>query len=798
MENHMNQTRVLGMLILLTLLLSLLFPTSTAFADDTTPPAEISEVVDVPAEEETLLGEEVTPEAEAPADEEPVVEEPSSEEPAVEEAITEEPTVEEAVAEEPASGGEAQTKPATEADPALAQLPDGMDLVVLDEAGQVVPLATQKAADALVYGDPKWCPDGVTPGNDPADLCTDSFTSFNTVGGVDGLLVANVANKDLHDVTGNGTIYVEAGLVADTSDVVINGNAFTGLQTSELTIQGGWDFGTDALSSTPSFFSSRLRIINWQNDVIVKNIVIDGASGGASLEIEIDTPSTNTYNVTIENVELKNNTDNRGARIDNDKSTGSVTVNNSKFIDNANDGLWIISTGAVTLENITAVNNINAAGTAGGSGLYLDNDTGTGDVNIAGTNFFSGNYGFGLYITSQGRVALNNITVDDNKTADGARIVNNRSGATNDVTITGINSFNGNGNGSSDKGLRILSGGTITLENITADRNTGQGVYIDNRSSSSGAPVTMNGTNSARNNGLDGVLIYSDGTITLNEIIADGNGIGGLDNGATLYNYYGDGDVSITGYHNSFSNNSGEGLDIQSNGNVELHFATISNNNLAGGTDGAQLDSPGSANVYCSVFENNSGVGLDASSLSGSLTFHGMDGFTDFSYNGSAGFVDNNCKIPASPTTDGEESTLIISSLITVTGGQFVAISCVNPMTVMQMLSGDQVIFTSILCGYEAMLDAVTESDLPGALPEGDEFASGLNVTLKKDGSEVNELPVGTSMTVSFMIPAGMEGETFAIMRWDGSNWVEESVNLENGYVKAATNHTGTFVLVVN
>ena len=108
MENQMNQTRVLGMLILLTLLLSLLFPTSTAFADDTTPPAEISKVVDVPAEEETLLGEEVTPEAEAPADEEPVVEEPSS--------------------EEPASGGEAQTEPATEAEPALAQLPDGMDL----------------------------------------------------------------------------------------------------------------------------------------------------------------------------------------------------------------------------------------------------------------------------------------------------------------------------------------------------------------------------------------------------------------------------------------------------------------------------------------------------------------------------------------------------------------------------------------------------------------------------------------------------------------------------------------------
>ena len=117
-------------------------------------------------------------------------------------------------------------------------------------------------------------------------------------------------------------------------------------------------------------------------------------------------------------------------------------------------------------------------------------------------------------------------------------------------------------------------------------------------------------------------------------------------------------------------------------------------------------------------------------------------------------------------------------------------------MTVLQLLSGDFVTFAN-LCGYEAMLDAITEDGLPGALPDGNEYASGLNVALMQTGNAVDELPSGTNMTVSFMIPAGMEGETFAILRWDGSSWVEESVSVENGYVKASSSNTGTFVLVV-
>ena len=145
---------------------------------------------------------------------------------------------------------------------------------------------------------------------------------------------------------------------------------------------------------------------------------------------------------------------------------------------------------------------------------------------------------------------------------------------------------------------------------------------------------------------------------------------------------------------------------------------------------------------------------------------------------------------------DRNTSTTISASIIPVTGGQLVAISCVNPITVLQLLNGDFVTFAN-LCHYEAMLDTVPEDELPSALPDGDQYASGLNVTLMLDGSTVDELPSGTSMTVSFVISAGMEGETFAILRWDGNSWVEESVSVENGYVKAVSSNTGTFALVV-
>ena len=496
--------------------------------------------------------------------------------------------------------------------------------------------------------------------------------------------------------------------------------------------------------------------------------------------------------------------------------------------------MYVQSKGAISLSNATADGSVND------NGAYLNNNqTGAvGGITVTGTNSFSGNNDYGLQVYSRGAVNLNNITADGNKTQDGVYIDNDPAGAV-DVTITGTNSFSGNGNDGNDDGLYITSKGNILLNNITADDNMNYGGYITNTASSGGATVTMNGLNSFSNNADDGLTVYSDGTIKLNEVTADGNGVANADNGAEINNRSGNGDVIITGYHNSFSGNAGPGLDIDTNGNIEVHFATIENNNLAGGTNGAQLYSPVNAGVYCSIFGNNSGTGLNASSVGGSLDFYGMDGFTDYSYNGIAGFTPDDCFIPVygctepdsvnfdpgANTNDGscipivrgctdpehpaynpkanthtkcvEDKPQTISSfLIPVTGGQPFALSCETPMTKLQISNGDFVTFVD-LCGYDAVLDAIPEEGLPSELPDSAQYASSLNVTLLQDGNRVNPLPEGTGMTVAFQIPSGMEAETFGILRWDGSSWVEESISLENGYVKTTSRNTGTFVLVV-
>ena len=115
-------------------------------------------------------------------------------------------------------------------------------------------------------------------------------------------------------------------------------------------------------------------------------------------------------------------------------------------------------------------------------------------------------------------------------------------------------------------------------------------------------------------------------------------------------------------------------------------------------------------------------------------------------------------------------------------------------MTKLEMANGDFVTFAD-LCGYDALLDEVLEAELPSELLGGGQYGSGLNVALLHEGDRVDPLPEVTSMTVGFMVPVGMVGETFTILRWDGGDWVEENVSLENGYVMAVTSYTGTFVL---
>lgn len=93
---------------------------------------------------------------------------------------------EETVSEEAAEEGQESAPPAeTEAGESAAeileQLPQDTELIIVDENGEVLPLASEAAEEAVLVKDPIWCPAGVAP-KPGIGGCSSSFASF-IVGG---------------------------------------------------------------------------------------------------------------------------------------------------------------------------------------------------------------------------------------------------------------------------------------------------------------------------------------------------------------------------------------------------------------------------------------------------------------------------------------------------------------------------------------------------------------------------------------------------------------------------------------
>jgi len=428
-EGNMNTQkyfiRGVGALALLTLLLSLIFPTTIVFADDTTPPSDTSEAVDTPVEEETPPEEEVSTETDAPeagesVEGEPVAEDPATEEPTVDEVITAESAVEGSTSEQPAVqepsveefvvddlAPEEYTQ--EDGELVLSQLPDNTEVVVLGETGEVIPLATQEAADVVVAGDPMWCPAGSEPGD--AD-CTASYTSMTDL---------LTYFHDNGQPTVGGTIYIANDYTSNnepggTTEVTIDGDEACGAgvsnqdcewEQSALTIQGGWDFSTNSVNGE-SIFYIPFGILNWENTVTINNIFITGANG---------TGLTVTANdaVTVNEVTSSNNTGdgaNLSTNIPGNPHVNDVTVNDSTFNDNGGNGLTIDTKGNAYLNKVTASGNQ-------GDGVSLSMQTGQRESAFS-CGIFTGNSGYGLTadLKSSDVLSLNSVYFSGNTQGD--------------------------------------------------------------------------------------------------------------------------------------------------------------------------------------------------------------------------------------------------------------------------------------------------------------------------------------------------------------------------------------------
>lgn len=620
--------------LMLALILSA-FNVAPTFADEATPPAETQgEVQDI---------ESTTPEEEAatpPADEET---DSASE--------SESPTVAEVI----------------------ESLPEDTTLVVVDENGEALPLASEEAAEVIEGADPQWCPVGVTPGS---STCSGSFTYFTGAGGLIEWLLANQAA-----VAKAGVIWVESAYDASLeldAEIVLDGGDFAAPGASmddfALTINGGWAGGTSKTlnPNAPSEFDLPFSIINWTGTITINNIVIDSATTG-NYALEVGTAG----NITLNNVDVQNaTTTSGGANLDNGSGAGNVIVNDSTFNNNSGRGVEITSNGTVTLKNVTANGNFN-------DGASIDNTSATTPkaVTLNGTNHFSYNGAGGLEIFTKGVITINNVTAMGNAEGHGAFLENCEFdyvnldcnyGVANGVTIKGTNNFSDNG----WDGLRVWSGGVITVSNITANGNgtsatrpaaspdpdnfnaTGKGAFLFNYGAATPKNIAISGTNTFNNNASTGLHADSFGLVTVSNITASFNDCDTENNFEETTEYcagayiYGEGGVTQTGY-GRFEGNDESGLLVYApfKGTVTLNNLYVDNN----GSTGVYVDGVGYSPIPINVtingintFTNNGGAGL-VIDTDGTVTLNNLNA----SYNGEHGVFVYNAYLTKSITLKG-------------------------------------------------------------------------------------------------------------------------------------------------
>lgn len=425
---------------------------SIAFADDgTTPePTVTAEPTEEPIETEAVETPTVT---ETPAPE-----------------ITPSPETEEDVVEEEQVPAEEEAP-----EPALfEQIPSDTEVVVLDENGETIPLASEAALDVILDTDPMWCPAGVQPGGAG---CTTNFATINA-------LLTDMRNNT-GNYTQDGVIYFTANPGASfslTTAVSSLGNGdFNTLNDYNLTLQGGWN-GLNGASATftgtTNFGSNTLTIGTsanpWAGNISLVNFTFNNVTSGNAITIYTTSGDVSLTNVTVNqqagddytayidsqsgDITVQNSTfdgnssggsNNRNRGFHAETNTGSITISNTTFRDTRNCTFIIffcldettnyngatLTAPTVTLNNVTAFNNDL-------SGIEINNATSVWLNNVVsynnGTFVLIVGLGSGVNVNGTGStvVHVNGGTLSDNE-AYGLSVFSGSISATLDPTCIG-------------------------------------------------------------------------------------------------------------------------------------------------------------------------------------------------------------------------------------------------------------------------------------------------------------------------------------------------------------------------
>ncbi|MGA7192244.1 MAG: right-handed parallel beta-helix repeat-containing protein [Anaerolineales bacterium] len=402
-------------------------------------------------------------------------------------------------------------------------------------------------------------------------------------------------------VSGNGTTISSTGAILDNNNTsAIGGVTLTGVNIFDGNGEDGLEinsYGAIKVNSLIAYDNkqSGVDLSNYSvTPLVTQSVTLTGSSqfnDNGSDGLDVDSNGLTTAN----NITAISNGGN-GVAIYNAFTgikAGVTLTGTNIFNSNQVEGLRVISNGAILLNSITADNNDISMRLYYGADIDTSGGTSASSVTLTGVNTFDGNYDTGLNINSAGAVTVASITADNSQTQWGTYIV-----ATGAVTLTGSNTFNSN----KVNGLSVSTRGAITTNNLTANGNGQDGVSLDNcnYTSSCTTPtaqsITMNGVNTFDSNMNDGLWIASKGSVTTNNLTANCNGFSGVCGGSSSGNIYGvfinncqsngsctgNGTVTISGTNN-FNENYAGGLNIQSRGAITLNSITASFNTIGYG-----------------------------------------------------------------------------------------------------------------------------------------------------------------------------------------------------------------------
>ncbi|MFN8412744.1 MAG: hypothetical protein U0Z26_10185 [Anaerolineales bacterium] len=397
-------------------------------------------------------------------------------------------------------------------------------------------------------------------------------------------------------------------------------------------------------------------------------VVVNGANifsnGSSGLDIK------SFGNISVTNITSSKNSG-TGVKLDNNEpgSTGNISVNGYLITEhNTFSGAEISSAGVITMTNVAS--NYN-----GSNGAVIDNQFNPSvskGVSLLGTNTFIGNGGMGLNIISFGNISVNALTANENLVA-GASFISNNLLSNSSVILTGVTTVNFNGNpvAHSGDGLTITVDGNVTITGLTANTNGANGANIVNNGT-----FTLGGTNQFIGNGLNGLFVRSLRTISIqnstaqdnvaagfvldnDELSAVGNvAIGGYliaeRNGSVGLLVNSDGIVTVANLTANFNSKGGVSITNRADANIARGVTITGNNNIVGNGDfGLIVQSFGNIFVNNLTATNNAPVispitsvffgGVDLDTLNNlvnsSVT---LSGINTINFNGDATTHDGN------------------------------------------------------------------------------------------------------------------------------------------------------------